>query len=196
YCSDRGFEVSVDAVQVHGGYGYCTEYGIEQFVRDSKIATIYEGTNGIQAIDFVMRKILKDNGESMKNLMAKITKTLSSPSAGNWSNQVGQIGKVLQNGQGILDKFGKSAQNKDFDNILLHSTDFLRFCGNVICAWLLLDQAIEAESKVGNASEEDKEYYQSKIDDFITFCRHYLVENDGLATLILDESSQELGMKI
>ncbi|MFZ8933038.1 MAG: acyl-CoA dehydrogenase [Bacteriovoracaceae bacterium] len=196
YCSDRGFDVSVDAVQVHGGYGYCTEYAIEQFVRDSKIATIYEGTNGIQAIDFVMRKILKDNGEAFKNLATKITKTLSNPLAGTWSHQVGQIAKILQSGQGILEKFGKNAQSKEFDKVLLCSTDFLRFCGNVICAWLLLDQAIQAHSKIDNADAESKQYYQSKVDDFVVFCRHYLSENDGLASSILEGEGQELEMKI
>ncbi len=196
YCSDRGFEVSVDALQVHGGYGYCTEYGIEQFARDSKIATIYEGTNGIQAIDFVMRKILKDKGEAFKNLAAKMTKTLSHPKASQWANQVGAIGKQLQKGQSILEKFGKQAQANEFDKILLCSTDFLRYCGNVFCAWLLLDQALVAGESLGSASGEDKDFYQSKIDDFVVFCNHYLAENEGLARTLLNEESLELQMKI
>src|SRR5690606_8293178 len=77
YGSEEGFNVAVDAIQVHGGYGYCSEYGIEQFARDTKIATIYEGTNAIQAADFVMRKILKDKGVSFGVLGKKIQATLA-----------------------------------------------------------------------------------------------------------------------
>ena len=72
YCSEMGFYVSSEAVQAHGGYGFCTEYGVEQFVRDTKIAKIYEGTNGIQAIDFVMRKILKDGGQTLNKMSGEI----------------------------------------------------------------------------------------------------------------------------
>lgn len=72
YCSEQGFNVSSQALQAHGGYGYCTEYGVEQFVRDTQIAMIYEGTNGIQAIDFVMRKILKDGGKALSALTQEI----------------------------------------------------------------------------------------------------------------------------
>ena len=72
YCSDEGFQVAVDAIQTHGGYGFCSEYGIEQFARDLKIATIYEGTNGIQAIDFTMRKVLKDNAKTFMKIGTKI----------------------------------------------------------------------------------------------------------------------------
>ncbi len=90
FCSEQGFNVAVEAIQVHGGYGYCTEYGIEQFARDIKIATIYEGTNAIQAIDFVMRKILKDQGKALTKHLGKLTASLAKASVerGSGAHQV------------------------------------------------------------------------------------------------------------
>ena len=62
YLTDRGFETAVNAQQVFGGHGYIREWGMEQFVRDARIAQIYEGTNGVQAMDLVGRKLAKDGG--------------------------------------------------------------------------------------------------------------------------------------
>ena len=65
YLTDQGFETAVNAQQVFGGHGYIREWGMEQFVRDARIAQIYEGTNGVQAIDLVGRKLAKDGGRGV-----------------------------------------------------------------------------------------------------------------------------------
>src|SRR5206468_8747285 len=66
YLTDKGFAAAVNAQQVYGGHGYIREHGIEQFVRDARITQIYEGTNGIQAMDLVGRKLPKDNGRAVR----------------------------------------------------------------------------------------------------------------------------------
>ena len=66
YLTDRGFETAINAQQVFGGHGYIREWGMEQFVRDARIAQIYEGTNGIQAMDLVGRKLAKDGGRGIR----------------------------------------------------------------------------------------------------------------------------------
>jgi hypothetical protein len=71
--SDLGFRVCETAIQIYGGYGYITEYPVEQFLRDCKIASIYEGTNGIQALDLVGRKLTMKRGQLPKNPLAAIT---------------------------------------------------------------------------------------------------------------------------
>ncbi|CAM9927551.1 unnamed protein product, partial [Chrysoparadoxa australica] len=185
YCTDEGFQVAVDAIQVHGGYGYCTEYGIEQFARDAKIATIYEGTNGIQAMDFVMRKILKDKGETFQALGKKIQASLANPIAGSWKNETQALGTSMQKAAQILEHYGKYAAAKDFDSILASSTDFLTYCGNLIVAWRLLNGAILAQDLL-NQGDSDKEYLESKIVDFKIFCQHYLTRNTGIAQSILN----------
>ena len=73
YLTDKGFENAVQAQQVFGGHGYIREWGMEQFVRDARIAQIYEGTNGIQALDLVGRKLPKDGGRALRSLMEEIS---------------------------------------------------------------------------------------------------------------------------
>jgi len=185
FCTDEGFQVCIDAIQVHGGYGYCSEYGIEQFARDTKIATIYEGTNGIQAMDFVMRKILKDKGETFQALGGKIQKTLGNPIAGNWKIETAALATSLQKAGSIMQKYGDYAAKKDFDKVLATSTDFLTYCGNIIVAWRLLQGAIRAEElmKEGKGNEA---YLKTKVQDFKTYCQHYLSRNTGIAQSILN----------
>ena len=196
YCTDRGFDVSVDAIQIHGGYGYCSEYGIEQFARDAKIATIYEGTNGIQAIDFVMRKILRDGGEAFKNIATKITKTLSDPRLKEWPSELGQMGESLQKGQSVLEFYGAKAQAGEHQVILESCTDFLRFSGNLILSWLLCEEALLSLEKLTSAEGDDKKYYTSKIDDFKIFCQHYLTENTAISQTILNFNNPLTNMEL
>ena len=187
YCSDEGFNVAVDAIQLHGGYGFCSEYGIEQFARDTKIATIYEGTNGIQAVDFTMRKVLKDNAKTFMGVGAKIQKTMARPEAQNFKEELGLIGKNLEKAQAILQRFGTQAKANQFDAILFHATSFLSFSGNLIGSWLLLESACEASKMLAAATNaEEKEYYQSKILDFKFFVQQQLVKNVGLSHSMLN----------
>ena len=72
YCSDMAFRVTETAIQVYGGYGYCSEYPVEQFLRDVKIASLYEGTNGIQALDLIGRKLEMKKGLYFMNLLGEI----------------------------------------------------------------------------------------------------------------------------
>lgn len=183
YESEEGFNVAVDAIQVHGGYGFCSEYGIEQFARDTKIATIYEGTNAIQAADFVMRKILKDKGAAFSGLGKKIQATLAKGTS--YKTEVADMGKNLKEAQAILESFGKLAAAGNYDAILYHSHDFLIYCGNLVVAWRLLEAAILAEQMSAGANATDKQFYESKIVDFKIFCQQFLSKNAGIAHSIL-----------
>jgi alkylation response protein AidB-like acyl-CoA dehydrogenase len=187
YCSDEGFNVSVDAVQVHGGYGFCTEYGVEQFIRDTKIASIYEGTNGIQAIDFVSRKILKDKAQTFFAVGKKIQAVMSTEEAKEFTHETSMIGKSMEMSEKVLEKFGKMAAEKNEMGILAHSTDFLNYCGNLVVAWLLLEHAVLAKKEIAaGCSGEEKKYYQSKIVDFKIFCQYQLVKNIGIGNSVLN----------
>jgi alkylation response protein AidB-like acyl-CoA dehydrogenase len=187
YCSDEGFQVAVDAIQTHGGYGFCSEYGIEQFARDLKIASIYEGTNAIQAMDFTMRKVLKDNAKTFMAIGAKIQKTMARKEAQEFPEELALLGKNLQKAQEILTQFGAMAKANKFDPILFHSMSFLNFSANLIASWLLLEGACEANAALPTAqSAEDKDYYQSKKIDFRFFVQHQLVKNSGISQTILN----------
>ena len=186
YCSDEGYNIAVDAIQTHGGYGFCSEYGIEQFARDMKISTIYEGTNGIQAVDFTMRKVLKDNAKTFMSVGAKIQKTMARPEAQVFKEELALIAKSLEKAQVIVERFGKDAKNNKVEAILFHATSFLSFSGNLVASWLLLEGACEAIKSLETATnEEEKKYYQSKTLDFRFFVQQQLVKNVGLSHSML-----------
>jgi alkylation response protein AidB-like acyl-CoA dehydrogenase len=197
YLTDYGFQVAVDAIQLHGGYGFCSEYGVEQYARDLKIASIYEGTNGIQAIDFVMRKILKDGGKAFGSMAANIQQSVRKESGDRWQKECALIATIMQQGADIVRQYGAWAQKKEINSILGSSTDFLTFCGNLLIAWRLMDGAQLASDAIDGASgDEQKEYYQSKIVDFEIFCHNYLTANLGLAESILKFEDNYSTMKI
>jgi alkylation response protein AidB-like acyl-CoA dehydrogenase len=183
YCTDFGFNVCVDAMQIHGGYGYCVDYGMEQFVRDAKIATIYEGTNGIQAIDFVMRKILRDQGKTLMKVMQKIMESLSKELPEGVSDEVEMIKISAKNCQEIMDYFKELIKQGNQNKILEHCTDFLNFFGNLTLAWILLTHAKESAKLIQN---DPNGFYRSKVSDFKIFCSQYLGNNKAIYHSILN----------
>jgi alkylation response protein AidB-like acyl-CoA dehydrogenase len=196
YCSEQGFQVAVESLQAHGGYGYCTEYGIEQFVRDIKIATIYEGTNGIQAIDFVMRKILKDGGKAISSLSAEMVASVGSLNEATFKKEKDLFGKVLMSAQSTMQFISGLAQKNQFNLVLQHCTDFLQFASQMVVAWRLMESAKIAEKKLAGASGEEKEYLESKIVDFKVYCAHYLVHNLSIAKTITEFSDDVMALEL
>jgi alkylation response protein AidB-like acyl-CoA dehydrogenase len=186
YCSEQGFQVSVDALQAFGGYGYCTEYGIEQFVRDTKIATIYEGTNGIQAIDFVMRKILKDGGKTITAVSTEIISAIQSLDEATFKKEKELFGKVMMSAQAVMQHISTLAQQNKFNLVLQHCTDFQQLAAQLMVAWRLMESAIVAQKKLSGASGDEKTFLESKIVDFKIYCAHYLVHNLSYAKTITD----------
>lgn len=186
FCTDEGFNVSVEAIQVHGGYGFCSEYGIEQFARDTKIGTIYEGTNGIQAIDFIMRKNLKEQGETFKKMVGKITKTMGEADPTVFGEEIKYLTGYLKNGGAMFEALGKLAAEKKLDTVLESATDFLNYSGHLIVAWRLLDAANLAHQKMSGAQGDDLEFYKSKVADFKVFCKHCLTKQAGIPSSVLE----------
>lgn len=186
YCSEQGFQVSSSALQAHGGYGYCTEYGVEQFVRDTQIAMIYEGTNGIQAIDFVMRKILKDGGKSLGALTQEIVNSVQALDENKFKKEKEIFGKVLLSAQTMMQQLTTFAKNNQYNLILQNCTDFLQFASQMVIAWKLMQSAVLADQKVSGAKGDEKKYYESKVTDFKIYCSHYLVHNLSLSKTITE----------
>ncbi len=196
YCSEQGFQVSVDAVQCHGGYGYCTEYGIEQFVRDTKIATIYEGTNAIQAIDFVMRKILKDGGKTITALVQEMAASVQSLDDAKFKKEKDLFQKVLASSQTLMQHIAGYAKNNQHGMVLQNCTDFLQFGSQMVIGWRLMESAILADKKMATANAEDKKYYETKIVDFRVYCAHYLMHNPSLARTIIEFTDDVSALEI
>ncbi len=145
YCSDKAFDVCTQAVQVFGGYGYISEYPVEQCLRDCKITSIYEGTNGIQAMDLLGRKMGMKQGQYFLNLVNEIQKTVdqakSIPAlealASRLETAVGRLGETAM-------ALGATAMSPRVMAAFAYAKPFLDAMGDVIMAWMHLWRAIAA----------------------------------------------------
>jgi len=191
--SECGFKVTVDAVQIFGGYGYCQEYGMEQFCRDAKITTIYEGTTGIQAIDFVTRKILKNQGIALMALAKECVKHLKigQEFAGKLLKQedLQALQEALNQGNKIVEQLTKWVMTKQQDKILSVATDTLTFFSLVLLADQLLAHSLKAIElqKTPNRGGFEESYLNSKIEDFSFFTRYHLRDTLGIFKTIMSE---------
>ena len=130
-CTDQGFHGASDCLQVFGGHGYVSEWGIEQNVRDARIAMIYEGTNEIQAIDLLMRKVLADNGQSLQAMLHELSAAL--PAGNAHTSQVNdlfdQLNAVTQQAVQV------STRNDGAITLSWIAGDYLRMAAMALLAW-------------------------------------------------------------
>jgi hypothetical protein len=153
YCSDRGFEVCNQAMNVFGGYGYTREYPVEQLLRDCKIATIYEGTNGIQAMDLLGRKLGMKKGRVFMSFLAEIQKTIAEAKKTGGVEKLADAVDVAVNQLGeIAMHMGKTAMSPDFKTAFSFASPFLDCMGDVIMAWMHLWRAVVAMPKLEKLS--------------------------------------------
>jgi len=178
YSTDEGFNVCVEAMQVHGGYGYIKDYAVEQFVRDSKIATIYEGTNGIQAMDFLTRKVLKDQSKTLQELFMKIHATIKKAKPYGWNKELALLTLSMTKTKDILNYYAEKSTT-NMEAVLGTSVDFLNYISRIVVAWLLLEQAILAKEKMMIEQDGDG-YLASKITDYLFYSHQDLAHNAGL----------------
>ena len=150
WCTDMGVEVASLGVQVHGGMGFVEDGGAAQFYRDARIAPIYEGTNGIQAIDLVGRKIAGDGGAAMRTVLAE-TRQAAAASKAKGRFALEQLGARLEAAADALEQataFILEAQEGDRRDALAGATPYLKLAGDVI-GGLLLAQGLLKAAEVG-----------------------------------------------
>ncbi len=149
YCTDRGFEVCSQAVQVYGGYGYTREYPVEQLFRDVRIASIYEGTNGIQAMDLLARKLGMKKGEVFKDFMQEILKTVAGAKE---IEELKPMAIILERAVSMMGEtafhMGSTAMSPQFKLAFGNALPFLDVTGDVIMAWMLLWRGVAAAPKL------------------------------------------------
>ncbi|MCK9364008.1 MAG: acyl-CoA dehydrogenase [Syntrophales bacterium] len=162
YSSDKGMEICSKAIDVYGGYGYCQEYPVEQYLRDCKIATVYEGTNGIQALDLVGRKLAMNKGMNVMNMFGEIGATIAR--AKNIEELKIDAAKLEEAYNALVDmtmalaQFGKSSS---FIIPLLNASSYLDIFGDVLVGHFLLQAAVVSSEKLTaiyqeNGAEESK----------------------------------------
>jgi hypothetical protein len=162
YLTDRGFETAVNAQQVFGGHGYIREWGMEQFVRDARIAQIYEGTNGVQAMDLVGRKLAKDGGRGVRALFAAIAADLAAAKA---AGDPAGVAAPLEQAIGELQAATMwLAQNgmADPNHAGAGAYAYMQLMGLVSLGWMWLKMAGAAQRLLADGGE-DKDFLQAKL---------------------------------
>jgi hypothetical protein len=149
YTTDKGLLICSLAMDVYGGYGYCSEYPVEQYLRDEKIATIYEGTNGIQALDLVGRKLGQKKGANVMNLAGLIQANYSKMKA---NPELGRAASILEEAANACLEltmfFAQAGKAGDFLLPVLNACKFLELFGDVIVGHFLLDAGGVAYEKL------------------------------------------------
>jgi alkylation response protein AidB-like acyl-CoA dehydrogenase len=186
YATDRGFKVAETAVQTLGGYGYIKDLPVEQYLRDIKVACIYEGTNGIHAIDLLRRKLKLNDGRLFKHLLREldgsIDQTLTHIDLGS---EVGALqcarNKMVETANSFKDK-----AKEDPGLLLAYAKPFLDLTGHVLCTWMLLRSAVVANQKLKAADtpEQDHAFYHGKINTAAFAVSNFLPCADALADTI------------
>jgi len=166
YGSEKSWTLlGTESLQTFGGSGFTTDWPLEQYVRDAKIDTLYEGTTAIQGLDFFFRKIVRDRGRSITIVGKEIAKFAST--GGNLVEEKKSLLKALEDVQAMIGHMVgvamESQENpKEIYKIGLNTSRLLMATGDLIIAWLLLRQADIAQSKLANAGR-DTEFYNGKI---------------------------------
>jgi alkylation response protein AidB-like acyl-CoA dehydrogenase len=210
YGSERSWVLlGTESLQTFGGSGFLSEYPLEQYVRDAKIDTLYEGTTAIQGQDFFFRKIVKDQGKALGHLAGQIESFISSE-AGNGRLKIERslLAKALEDANAIVGHMindlmsaDASADGGDVRNIYkvgLNTTRLLMVLGDLVCGWLLLRQAEVALDKLAGDAGKDKAFYEGKVAAAQFFAQHNLpmitaeralAEATDLSLMDLDEAA-------
>ncbi|MCK8046719.1 acyl-CoA dehydrogenase C-terminal domain-containing protein [Shewanella sp. 1CM18E] len=183
FVTEQGFKACVDAQQVFGGHGYIHEWGMEQFVRDSRIAMIYEGTNGVQALDLIGRKVLADKGATLK-LWSELVKTLIERNIQNDAMKPYIDGLMasaadLEKATGYI--VAKAAKTPDL--IGAASMAYLQIFGITALAWMWTRTAEKALQCLDNGTD-DSDFYQDKLATAKFFMHYWAVQTASLVKQI------------
>ncbi|WP_409184196.1 acyl-CoA dehydrogenase [Amycolatopsis sp. VS8301801F10] len=168
--SERATEQLVQSLQTLGGSGFLQDYPIEQYIRDAKIDSLYEGTTAIQSLDFFFRKIVRDKGQALAFVAGEITKFIESEAGnGRLKNERALLKQALEDTQGMLGSligYLTSSQEdpQNINKVGQHTVRLLMSVGDLLVGWKLLQGAEVALAKLDNgASAKDKPFYEGKL---------------------------------
>ncbi len=212
YNTDMGFRVCELAVQIYGGYGYCNDYPVQQFLRDLKIGSIYEGTNGIQSLDLVGRKMAQKKGANFMNFLTEMNKTVAQYKD---NEKLKDISEDVQKAVNLLGEMGmffvQCSKEGKFLVPIVNSYPFLNMMGAICLAWLLFWQAGIAQTKLegilkdGGIDATDKKalraflrehkdgaFYQGKVLSARYYIKNVLPEAFAISKAIKNEDLSAL----
>ncbi|MER5490133.1 acyl-CoA dehydrogenase [Streptomyces sp. NPDC002490] len=197
YGSEKAYEQLAQSLQVLGGSGYLQEYPVEQYIRDAKIDTLYEGTTAIQGQDYFFRKIVRNQGAALNALAEEIKKFLALGSGGEElaaaRDQLARAAGELEAIVGVMltDLAATEQDVRSLYKVGLNGTRLLLASGDVVVGYLLLRGAAVAVEKLPSASPKDRAFYAGKIAAARFFAANVL---PGVATERLLAESVDLGI--
>jgi alkylation response protein AidB-like acyl-CoA dehydrogenase len=179
YVTDRSFEVCSEGMQVYGGYGYIKEYPMEQLVRDCRITMIYEGTNGIQAMDLLGRKLGMKKGKCVMDLFGEMQKVIIA------AKETEGLGDAAEKVEAIVNKLGevamhmgKTAMSPKVLDAFAAAHPFMEVTGDVVMAWMLLWRATIAATKLTKKTK-DEAFYKGQVKSLEYFVNSILPITSG-----------------
>jgi alkylation response protein AidB-like acyl-CoA dehydrogenase len=162
--SERASEQLVQSLQTLGGSGYLQDYPIEQYVRDAKIDSLYEGTTAIQSLDFLFRKIVRDNGAALGVVVAEIQGFLAAEAGnGRLKEERALLATALGDVQGMLAALTGHLMKMELHVVGQHTVRLLMAVGDLLVGWLLLRQAEVALAALGGETGRDQAFYEGKV---------------------------------
>ncbi len=195
HCTDLSFEMASTAVQVYGGYGFIKEYPVEQLVRDSKIQAIYEGTNGIQAMDLLGRKMRINSGALFMEWMADAQGVLQDAGKEGFGMQAGAISRAIGQLGASAMHLGKLAGDRKVDPAFLQAVPFLKTFGYTLLAMEALDQARVAKKLIDEHGEE-KPLWVRKVAGLDFYVNHVLPQAVAWAKVVQSGDESALDERI
>jgi len=188
--TETGIEMASIGIQVHGGMGYIEETGAAQYLRDARIATIYEGTTGIQANDLVGRKLARDGGATAK-VVIQMIRAVEAELAGAGGAELAAIRDQLSRGASAFAEsaewIAKSYQG-DIRAVHAGAVPFLKLVGIVCGGWQMARAALVARKKLDGIEKGgpgDAAFYRAKIGTALFYADHVLSQAGGLRDTVL-----------
>lgn len=187
YPSEMGI-LSVSAgLQVLGGYGYCTDFPLEQYYRDIRIMAIYEGTTGIQSLDLLGRKVVMNNGSAMKLLTKEIIGSIREAESHDELKPYAEVLKAASKKlEEVVVHLLQFAMQGDHERYIADATVFMSMMSQIVIGWQWLRMATQAKINLLTGSGEfDSAFYENKIHTMRFFYKYELPKVDGMARTLM-----------
>lgn len=182
--SEAGIQAVSSGVSVLGGYGFCEDYILQQYYRDIRIFSIYEGTTGIQSQDLLGRKVPMKNGKALELLSAEIMNTIAAASQiESLQGYAHTLEEKLKLTQKVLSHLMPHAMKGDYERYLADASIFMEFFSLILMSWTWLDIAVNSSKAEGSYSSD---FYESKLHTMKYYFTYELPKTSGLAEILMN----------
>ncbi len=190
YPSEAGAAAVNNGLQVLGGYGFCADFILQQYYRDIRIFSLYEGTTGIQSQDLLGRKVTMSHGKALELLSAEIMNTIQQASTiDSLQPYASTLGAKLQVTQKVISHLMPFALKGDYERFLADASVFMEFLSLILVSWTWLEIGTNSSKAISNGGKYSKEFYESKIHTMKYFFTYELPKTSGLAEVLMNTDS-------